>query len=146
MRKALPLVAVLALAACGGGGAAGKGGAVAALEDKGISATKDRVAPPGILPPGATVYRVTGGELQVFRFDSPAAAKQGMTLVEPDGYTLTDKSGVKNIVDWNAPPHWFRAGREVLVYVGSCSNVIDALRELSGPQFAGPDDRRSCET
>jgi hypothetical protein len=136
MRKAVPLVAVLVLAACGGSSGHGQG-PVAALQDKGISATRARVAPPGILPPGATVYRVDGGELQVFRFDTVASAKQGMALVEADGYTVTDKSGVKNIVDWVAPPHWFRDGREIVVYVGRSQRVLDALHELAGPQFAG---------
>jgi hypothetical protein len=41
------------------------------------------------------------------------------------------------VVDWAAPPHWFRYGREIAVYVGSSSDVVDALGKVAGPQFAG---------
>jgi hypothetical protein len=136
-KRLASLVAVAALAGCGGGGPSAEQGIVGDLHDHGVSSRLAQHTPPGILPPGATVYRVPGGELQVFRFDSDASARSATARVEPDGYTVTDKSGVKAIVDWVAPPHWFRAGREVVVYVGSSPDVLGALKELAGPQFAG---------
>jgi hypothetical protein len=138
MRALALLVATVAVAGCGGGdGSPSKEGIVPVLKDQGIAASVDRVDPPGVLNAGSTVYHVPGGELHVFRFGSAESALKASALVEPDGYTVNSESGIKQVVDWAAPPHWFRDGRQVAVYVGSSAEVIDALEAAAGAQFAG---------
>jgi hypothetical protein len=45
--------------------------------------------------------------------------------------------GINQAVDWAAPPHWYRDGKEIAVYVGTSSEVTDALTKVAGSQFAG---------
>jgi len=132
------LGAVLLLAGCGGG-AGGKSneGFLAGLESHGITVTAPQPEPPGILEVSSTVYQVPGGILHVFTFADGQAAKIAAARVEPDGYTVRSTMGINQAVDWSAPPHWYRSGRGVAVYLGSSSNVSDALTEIAGPQFAG---------
>lgn len=138
MRAIALLAAAVAVAGCGGGdGSPPRDGIVPVLKDQGVAASVDRVDPPGVLNNGSTVYRVSGGELHVFRFGSAESALEASALVEPDGYTVNTESGIKQVVDWAAPPHWFRDGRQVAVYVGSSAEVIAALEAAAGPQFAG---------
>ncbi len=39
---------------------------------------------------------------------------------------------------WVGPPHWFRKERLIVLYVGDDKAVLELLRELMDPQFAGP--------
>ncbi|MBA3716610.1 MAG: hypothetical protein H0W87_00060 [Actinobacteria bacterium] len=138
MRRALLVMAVMLLAGCGGGGKSSpEAGVVSGLGDRGITARGGGHAPPGVLSLASTMYRVPGGELHLFRFPSEQRARQAASLVEPDGYMVTNDTGVNQIVDWVAPPHWFRAGREIAIYLGSSADVIGALEAIAGPQFAG---------
>ncbi len=137
-RRAALLCAVLLLAGCGGGGG-GKSneGFLAGLEDHGIVATSPQPEPPGILEVSSTVYQVPGGILHVFTFPDGQAAKTAAARVQPTGYMVRNTAGVNQAVDWSAPPHWYRSGRGIAVYLGSSSKVTDALTEIAGPQFAG---------
>lgn len=138
MRRAALLGAVVILAGCGGGGG-GKSneGFLAGLENHGVTVTAPQPEPPGILEVSSTVYQVPGGSLHVFTFPDGQAAKIAAARVQPDGYTVQNTTGINQAVDWSAPPHWYRSGRGVAVYLGSSSKVTDALTEIAGPQFAG---------
>jgi hypothetical protein len=133
------LGAVLLLAGCGGGGGGGTSneGFLAGLKSQGINVTSPEPEPPGILEVSSTAYRVPGGSLHVFTFPDGQAAKTAAARVEPDGYMVQNTMGINQSVDWSAPPHWYRSGRGVAVYLGSSSEVTDALTEIAGPQFAG---------
>jgi hypothetical protein len=137
MRRALLLVVVV-LAGCGGGnGPTNHEGLVGALRGEGVDPQTPQPEPPGILGVSSAVYQVPGGELHVFPFPTAAAAETSAARVAPDGYTVRSESGINQAVDWAAPPHWYRDGREVAVYIGSSQDVIDALSEVAGEQFAG---------
>jgi hypothetical protein len=138
MSRALLLVVVVLLAGCGGGNdGTNHEGLVGALRSEGVDPQTPQPEPPGILGVRWTVYQVPGGELHVFPFRTAAAAETAAARVAPDGYTVRSKSGINQAVDWAAPPHWYRDGREVAVYIGSSQDVIDALSEVAGEQFAG---------
>ncbi|HEV2107022.1 MAG TPA: hypothetical protein VGR16_02025 [Thermomicrobiales bacterium] len=40
-------------------------------------------------------------------------------------------------MEWVAPPHFFRQGAVIVLYVGEDPAVLDLLEELLGAQFAG---------
>jgi hypothetical protein len=139
VRRATLLGAVLLLAGCGGGGGGGKSneGFLAGLESHGIDVTAPQPEPPGILEVSSTVYQLPGGVLHVFTFPDGQAAKTAAARVQPGGYMVQNTMGINQAVDWSAPPHWYRSGRGLAVYLGSSSKVTDALTEIAGPQFAG---------
>ena len=135
-RVALLAVAVL-LAGCGGGGSSGSQGILAGLGDDGVKATSPEPEPPGVLEVPSTAYHVPGGVLHIFTFTDERTAKEAQARIQPGGYMIQNTMGINQAVDWSAPPHWFRDGREIAVYLGTSPDVTGALAKVAGPQFAG---------
>jgi len=107
------------------------------LRGAGLDPQSPQPEPSGILEVESSVYDVPGGVLHVFAFQDEQAAKVAAVRVQPDGYMVRNTMGINQAVDWAAPPHWYRKGKEIAVYIGSSSEVTDALDEVAGPQFAG---------
>ena len=128
----------LATSGCGDGGASSAhADVVDALRSHGLTPRLQHRSSSSVLGVPARVYAVSGGELHVFRFRSDAEARRAAGRVDPGGYSVSQNGGALQ-VDWLAPPHWFRAGRELAVYLGSDGRVLRALERALGPQFAGP--------
>ncbi len=75
---------------------------------------------------------VDGYELQVFEYASVEEAVAQAALVSPDGGAVGT-----SLVSWIATPHFFQAGRLIVLYVGDDAQTLDTLAEVLGPQFAG---------
>lgn len=63
---------------------------------------------------------------------SADAANAEAARISPDGGTIGN-----TIVDWVAPPHFYKAGKIIVLYVGSADMVIQPLIAVLGSQFAG---------
>ena len=77
---------------------------------------------------------VNGEDVQAFEFASAEEADTAAETVSADGSSIGT-----SMVGWVAPPHFYKAGKLIVIYVGSDSDVINALREAMGSQFAGGD-------
>ena len=75
------------------------------------------------------ILRVDHQDVQVFEYRSVRSA-------ELDAQKITDTRAT-SLAMWIAPPHFFRSGRLIVLYVGEDSSVLEALTELLGPQLAG---------
>ncbi len=75
---------------------------------------------------------VNGENVQVFVYASESAAEAEAKLVSPDGGSVGT-----SMMSWMAPPHFYRKGELIALYVGREQAVIDALVAILGPQFAG---------
>ncbi|MCA1566001.1 MAG: hypothetical protein LC803_10265 [Acidobacteria bacterium] len=75
---------------------------------------------------------VNGENVQVFVYASESAAKAEAIRVSPDGGSVGT-----SMMSWMAPPHFYRKGELIVLYVGSEQAVIDALVAVLGAQFAG---------
>jgi hypothetical protein len=82
-------------------------------------------------PEGHTV-KVNGADLQVFEYESAEAMEKDASQVAPDGGSIGT-----SMVDWIDTPHFYKAGRIIVLYVGSDQTVLDLLQQTIGPQFAG---------
>ena len=78
------------------------------------------------------VIAVNGEQVQVFEYQDEAAADAEAATVSPDGSTVG-----RTAVSWVAPPHFFKNGRVIVLYVGSNPATLDLLQRALGPQFAG---------
>ncbi len=78
------------------------------------------------------VIRVNGADVQVFEYADEAAARSDAEKVGPDGYEIGTA-----IVDWIAPPHFYRKGWIIVLYVGGDAAIKQALEVVLGAQFAG---------
>lgn len=96
------------------------------------------------LRPSGTELRLSGGGLaspatiQSYNYDSTdlgtdasAAAQADAAQIGPTGNPKTQSIG------WVAAPHFYRADRVLVLYVGSDATVTKLLSEVLGPQFAG---------
>ena len=81
------------------------------------------------------IVQVEGEDVQVFEYETPEAMDAEAEYVSPDGYTFVTKDHITS-VDWIAPPHLYKAGRIIVIYVGSNENIIGMLENVLGAQFA----------
>ena len=85
---------------------------------------------------------VDGEQLQVYEYASMADANQQAARISPDGtaFTVVSSSGMPvgaTQVDWVRPPHLYKAGRVIVIYIGTNNAVMHLLEGILGKQFAG---------
>ncbi len=78
------------------------------------------------------IITVNGGDVQVFEYADAAAAEAEAALVSPDGSSIGT-----SMPFWVGPPHFYKAGRLIVLYVGDSEAVTDVLESVLGQQFAG---------
>ena len=78
------------------------------------------------------IITVNGGSVQVFEYTDTASADAEAALVSPDGSSVGT-----TMIGWVAAPHFYRAGKLIVLYVGDSTAVTGALEAALGPQFAG---------
>ncbi len=78
------------------------------------------------------VIVVNGGDVQVFEYADAAAAEAEVALVSPDGSSVGT-----SMVGWVASPHFYRAEKLIVLYVGDSEAVTNVLESVLGKQFAG---------
>jgi hypothetical protein len=78
------------------------------------------------------VITIGGEHVQVFEYASAKAAEREAKSVSGSG-----SSAGATMPLWVAPPHFYKNGRLIVLYVGENSTVIKALERILGPQFAG---------
>jgi hypothetical protein len=70
--------------------------------------------------------------VQVYEYPTHDAMERDAALVSADGYTIGTTK-----VSWIAPPHFYRAGRIIVIYPGADSVTLERLNTILGPAFAG---------
>jgi hypothetical protein len=78
------------------------------------------------------VFKVNGEEVQLFEYNSQSEAEAEAALVSPDGSSIGT-----SMPFWVASPHFYKAGRIIVLYVGDNPAVTKALETVLGTQFAG---------
>lgn len=76
----------------------------------------------------ARIVSVNGQGVQVFEFRKAATAAAEARRVS---------EGATTLATWIAPPHFYRSGRLIMLYVGSDESTLKLLTSVLGPQFAG---------
>lgn len=103
-----------------------------ALRGNGLGVeTAGTVSQPFFDPQGR-VISLDGQEVQVFEFSAEGEAKSAAETISPDGSSIGT-----SMVSWVSAPHFYRAGKMIVLYVGEQERVIAALAEILGPQVAG---------
>jgi hypothetical protein len=89
---------------------------------------KGRVEEPFLSAKGQ-VITIDGEDVQVFEYRTARAA-------EVDAQNISGPAST-SIAMWIAPPHFFRSGRLIVIYVGEAPSVLEALADTLGPEFRG---------
>ena len=75
---------------------------------------------------------VNGGDIQVFEYSDARTAQNQALLVSADGSEVG-----RSKIGWVAPPHFYKADRIIVLYLGDNPEVIKSLEAVLGKQFAG---------
>jgi len=78
------------------------------------------------------LIQVGSEEVQVFQYPDTTAADKEAALVSPDGSTVGTSK-----LHWIAPPHFYKKGKLLVLYVGDDAQVLKALEAALGKPFAG---------
>ena len=78
------------------------------------------------------IIKVNGADVQVFEYESADTMQADAAQVAPDGGSIGT-----SMVTWIATPHFYQAGRILVLYVGDDPAIIELLEGAFGPQFAG---------
>jgi hypothetical protein len=76
--------------------------------------------------------QVNGADLQIFEYENAAAMEEDASQIAPDGGSIGT-----SMVTWIDPPHFYKAGRIIVLYLGNDQTVLGLLSKVMGPQFAG---------
>jgi hypothetical protein len=111
---------------------------VDALRAAGVAVTDGGPTSSPILGGEIRSLRVGGETLRVHEYASEAEAAADAMRLSPDASTYRrGPNGPIVNVDWVAPPHVYRSGRMIVVYVGRDAALLRLLETLLGPQIAG---------
>jgi len=86
------------------------------------------------------IVKIQGEQIQVYEYATASDVDTQASHISPDGSTFTVKSltGTSgSAVDWVGPPHFYKQGRVIVLYVGKNSTVTQTLTKVLGRQFAG---------
>jgi hypothetical protein len=78
------------------------------------------------------MIQVRGGDVQVFQYRDTTATDAQAALISPDGATVGTTK-----LQWVGPPHFYKHGKLLVLYVGDNAQVLQALESVLGRQFAG---------
>jgi hypothetical protein len=78
------------------------------------------------------IIKVNGADVQVFEYESSEAMELESSQIAPDG-----SSSATTMITWIDTPHFYKAGKIIVLYTGSDTTVLDLLEDALGPQFAG---------
>ena len=86
--------------------------------------------------------RVTVNEntIQVYEYANATAMESEASCVSPDGFGITKERGDMGMhteVSWIGLPHFYKAGRIIVIYIGDNDSIISLLENALGKQFAG---------
>ena len=105
-----------------------------ALRAQGVSVTVGDMLPQESTPYFSTrarVVTVNSATLQVFEYETTAAADRDAAKVSPGGSPI----GTVQIL-WVSVPHFYKSGRVIVTYVGTDDNVLQVLEKVLGAPFA----------
>lgn len=136
------LIVVFALSGCGSGATSAPPTTTSSVEDSasllaGLQAAGataeivDSVVQDFFTPEGQ-IIRVSGQDLQVFEYETVEAMESEASTVAPDGGSVGT-----SMMMWMDAPHFYKAGRIIILYIGSDPNTLSLLQGVIGAQFAG---------
>ncbi|MBA3556312.1 MAG: hypothetical protein H0W29_16380, partial [Gemmatimonadales bacterium] len=105
-------------AAPGGAVVFDRGALVAALRAAGLAMTARGTIDGDVLGVPAYNYENREGPVQVFEFATEERARAAAGRVSKDGHNIASGDRISHY-DWIAPPHWFRRGHLVALYLGT---------------------------
>ena len=131
------------LMGCGGQQSGDKGTSltysafVQKLQQKGVSAATTNALNADLFSGTAHGLVIQNEHISVFEYETNDAMQADANNISPDGSTIHNQNGSISAIDWIAPPHFYKAGRIIVFYVGKSQHIMSLLQSIFGPQFTG---------
>ena len=109
-----------------------KASLIAALQASGATVEVGDLLTQVFFTPEGNIIKVNGADVQVFEYESAEAMESEASQVAPDGGSIGT-----TMVTWMDTPHFYKAGRLIVLYVGSDEAILGLLEQVLGEQFAG---------
>lgn len=109
-----------------------KASLIATLQASGATVEMGEPVSQAFFSPEGSIIKVNDADVQVFEYENVEAMENEASQVAPDGGSIGT-----SMVTWVHTPHFYKAGRIIVLYVGSDQTVLDFLEKVLGPQFAG---------
>jgi hypothetical protein len=106
---------------------------VSALRAQGLSVTIGETLPQQSTPYFSTPARVVFANtatLQIFEYDTAAAADRDAAKISRGGSPIGTVQ-----ISWVSTPHFYKSERVIVTYVGTDSDLLQALEKVLGPPF-----------
>ena len=81
---------------------------------------------------GGIVLTVDGEDLQVFEYPDEASAQVDAAAISPDANMIDGEE-----MGWLAPPHFYRRGNLMILYMGDDQATLNLTEQIVGEQYAG---------
>lgn len=105
---------------------------LAALQAEGAKIEVGDLITQDFFSAAAQTVKVNGADLQVFQYENAAAMEKDASQVAPDGGSIGTSMPM-----WIDTPHFYKAGRIIVLYLGNDQTILGLLDKTIGPQFAG---------
>ncbi|MEK6244154.1 MAG: hypothetical protein AABM33_06600 [Pseudomonadota bacterium] len=105
---------------------------IANLRATGVSVEQEGEVDQPFFSVTGMMIKVRGEDVQVFEYSDATAADAQAALVSPSGSAVGTTK-----IHWVGPPHFFKKGRLIVLYVGDNEKVLSALEAVLGRLFAG---------
>jgi uncharacterized protein YceK len=105
---------------------------VATLQASGATVETVEPVTQAFFSPQGSIIKVNAADVQLFEYESVGAMEAEASQVAPDGGSIGT-----SMVTWMDTPHFYKAGRLIVLYVGSDASLLSLLENVLGPQFAG---------
>lgn len=126
------LVLSLFIAACGGNVSEDRSALIEAFRGAGAEVEVGDKIDQLFFSVEGQIIRLNGEDVQVFEYETAEIMESDSAQVAPDGGSIGT-----SMVTWVASPHFYRAGRIIVLYVGDNQSTIELLEGVLGAQFAG---------
>ena len=107
------------------------------LQQKGISTTTTKAFNADLFSGTAHGLMIQNEHVSVFEYATNTALQAEASNISSDGSTIHNQNGGTAAVDWIAPPHFYKAGLILVLYIGKSQHITSLLQSILGPQFAG---------
>ncbi len=109
---------------------------IAQLQEAGAEVILVGPIPGPVFLVGGQVLTVNGHRVSAYIYESAQEAHSAAAGISPDGSSIRE-DGRASQIEWVDVPHFFNAGRLIVLYVGRDTAVLSRLVSILGPQIAG---------
>jgi hypothetical protein len=108
------------------------------LRQAGLHVSQDQyttLRQPFLSVPGHLLL-VNGQRVETYDYATTAAVRQDAGHIAKDACLVLTPHG-QVMMDWPGPPHVFSKGNVIVLYAGTDTTILRALKSALGPQIAG---------